>query len=123
MSDIATYDVNIAETDQDFSVVVTEDQTYDVASETAETITVSVAEQDETYSVLLTNEYDYDVDMSSTITLINGDTYDGAYTFTPTTSTQIAQTSGKTLSSNITINPIPSNYGLITYDGSTITVS
>ena len=123
MSDIATYDVKVTETQNIKVKTVTEEETYDVALETADTIEVSVAEQDETYSVLLTNEYDYDVEMSSTITLINGDTYYGEYTFTPTTSTQIAQTSGKTLSSNITINPIPSNYGLITYNGSTITVS
>lgn len=49
--------------------------------------------------------------------------YTGAYTFTPTESTQTVQISGKRATSNITINPIPSNYGRITWDGSTLTVS
>ena len=49
--------------------------------------------------------------------------YTGSYEFTPTQSTQTAPTANKTLTGNITINPIPSNYGLITWDGATLTVS
>ena len=42
---------------------------------------------------------------------------------TPTQATQIiVPTSGKVLS-KVTVNPIPSNYGLITWDGSSLTVS
>ena len=54
--------------------------------------------------------------------IISGD-YDGPYVVTPTQETQTLATAGKTLESNVTVNPIPSNYGLITWDGSTITVS
>lgn len=49
--------------------------------------------------------------------------YDGAYEWTPTQSTQTIEIENKKALTNITINPIPSNYGLITWDGSTITVS
>lgn len=49
--------------------------------------------------------------------------YDGEYEFTPTQSTQIVPTADKTLEQNIKINPIPSNYGLITWNGSVLTVS
>ena len=49
--------------------------------------------------------------------------YDGEYEFTPTQETQVVQTRQKVLLENITINPIPSNYGLITWNGSTLTVS
>ena len=49
--------------------------------------------------------------------------YTGPYSFTPTQDTQTAPTENKTLQHDITINPIPSNYGLITWDGSTLTVS
>lgn len=49
--------------------------------------------------------------------------YEGEYTFTPSAETQVIETQSKWLTNNITINPVPSNYGLITYDGSTITVS
>lgn len=49
--------------------------------------------------------------------------YTGDYEFTPTDATQTIPISGKTASMDIIINPIPSNYGLITWDGSTLTVS
>lgn len=49
--------------------------------------------------------------------------YTGEYEFTPSLQTQIAPTIQKVLLRNIKINPIPNNYGLITYNGSTITVS
>lgn len=52
-----------------------------------------------------------------------GTPYTGEYEFTPTRETQTIPTSNKTLAQDITINPIPSNYGLITWDGSTLTVS
>lgn len=49
--------------------------------------------------------------------------YRGEYEITPGTETQILETKEFYLNENITINPIPSNYGLITWNGSTITVS
>lgn len=49
--------------------------------------------------------------------------YEGEYVFTPTQETQTALTKGYKLTDNITINPIPSNYGLITWDGSSLMVS
>lgn len=52
-----------------------------------------------------------------------GNPYSGSYTVTPTQDTQTLATEGKTLSQNITINPIPSNYGLITWNGAYLTVS
>ena len=49
--------------------------------------------------------------------------YHGSTDITPSGSVQILETSGKVIDGDITIEPIPSNYGLITWDGSTITVS
>lgn len=49
--------------------------------------------------------------------------YTGEYTVTPSAETQTLETNGLRMTDNITINPIPSNYGLITWNGSTITVS
>ena len=49
--------------------------------------------------------------------------YPGPTEFTPTTETQTIAVSGYRLKEDITINPIPSNYGLITWDGSTLMVS
>lgn len=49
--------------------------------------------------------------------------YTGDYTFTPTQESQTIPIEGLTATQDITINPIPSNYGLITWDGATLTVS
>lgn len=49
--------------------------------------------------------------------------YTGATTVTPSTETQVLRTANKSVYGDITINPIPSNYGLITWDGHTMTVS
>ncbi len=49
--------------------------------------------------------------------------YTGPYTVTPTRSTQILQTLSKKTTENIVVNPIPPNYGLISWDGSSLTVS
>ena len=49
--------------------------------------------------------------------------YDGETVITPSNETQVLSTDKHTLRSDITINPIPQNYGLITWNGSVITVS
>lgn len=60
--------------------------------------------------------------------VINGGTrsfpdYQGEYEFTPSHETQILSTQNKALHQDIVINPIPSNYGEITWNGSYILVS
>ena len=50
-------------------------------------------------------------------------TYDGPVTFTPSAEAQTVATQRTVLLENIIINPIPNNYGLITYNGRNITVS
>lgn len=49
--------------------------------------------------------------------------YEGEYEVTPAPRTQTLATDSLYMRGNITINPIPSNYGLITWNGSTLTVS
>ena len=49
--------------------------------------------------------------------------YDGSYTFTPSAEEQTIQISGKQAAMDITIAAIPQTYGLITWNGSTLTVS
>ena len=50
-------------------------------------------------------------------------TYTGETVITPSTTEQVLATAEKVVTRNIIINPIPSNYGLITWNGSTLTVS
>ena len=49
--------------------------------------------------------------------------YTGSYEFTPSDAEQTIASTSRVFDRDITIKPIPSNYGLITYDGSCITVS
>lgn len=55
--------------------------------------------------------------------IIGPDEYQGDYTVTPSQTAQVLLTKSTQLTDNITIEPIPSNYGLITWNGSTLTVS
>jgi len=49
--------------------------------------------------------------------------YEGNYIFTPSRETQTVPTADKILEQDIVINPIPKNYGLITWNGSSLRVS
>lgn len=51
------------------------------------------------------------------------DVYDGTVTVTPSSTAQVLATGGHTMATDVTVEPIPSNYGLITWNGSTLTVS
>lgn len=64
-----------------------------------------------------------DYEASISIPEFVGEYYDGEYTVTPSSETQILQTQGLLMQHKVTINPIPSNYGRITWNGSVLTVS
>lgn len=51
------------------------------------------------------------------------DEYMGSYEVTPSTEEQTLSTTDKVLTRDVVIKPIPNNYGLITWDGSVLTVS
>lgn len=49
--------------------------------------------------------------------------FEGAYKITPNGEIQILETKNLRMTDNVTIDPIPQNYGLITWNGSFLTVS
>lgn len=49
--------------------------------------------------------------------------YTGPVEVTPTNQAQTLSTAMKSVLEDITINPIPNNYGLVTWNGSTLTIS
>ena len=49
--------------------------------------------------------------------------YPGPYVVTPERNAQTLITQDMLMTANVVVKPIPSNYGLITYNGSVITVS
>lgn len=55
--------------------------------------------------------------------LVERDPYEGAYEVTPSSETQVLRTKHLRMTDDITINPIPSNYGLISWSGAGIRVS
>lgn len=54
---------------------------------------------------------------------VDCDPYTGDYEVIPTTEDQILQTNNLRMTGNLTVKAIPNNYGLITWNGSTLTVS
>lgn len=67
-------------------------------------------------------------DRSSTVCIrtnvvSGGVPYEGDYEVTPNRETQTLQTAGLYMRGNVTVNPIPSNYGLIEWNGSALRVS
>ena len=65
---------------------------------------------------------DEDVIEVNTFTL-DGPPYAGPYVVTPTRSQQILPASGFVMTSDVVVEPIPSNYGLISWNGAVLTVS
>lgn len=53
----------------------------------------------------------------------NAPTFKGEYEITPTEEVQVIKTAHNILNRDIVINPIPSNYGKITWDGGVLTIS
>lgn len=75
--------------------------------------------QSDTFNVTF-NTDNFSVDFSD---MHQAGSYLGPYEVTPSQETQTLQTTNKTMTQNVVVNPIPSNYGLITWDGSILTVS
>ena len=73
-------------------------------------------------SASLTGQASLSVDMTIP-KVVQTNPFVGSYEYTPTQETQTILINGLRATDDITINPIPNNYGLITWDGSTITVS
>lgn len=54
---------------------------------------------------------------------VDTEAYTGEYEVTPSSETQTLDTAGKRMTRPVVVNPIPNNYGLITWNGSFLTVS
>lgn len=49
--------------------------------------------------------------------------YEGDYAVTPSSSEQVLHTNGLRMTGDITVAPIPQNYGLVTWNGAFLTIS
>lgn len=79
-----------------------------IISATAEAVKRSVSATADLATVTRTEDHDY---------------YEGATTFTPSDTVQVIPTRDLVLGDDITIEPIPSNYGRIEWNGAYLTVS
>lgn len=88
------------------------------------TIPMTVATYDETLPMDVTSsEETFSMDIGAEYAIASVDQYEGSYEFTPSEQAQTISISGEMATRDIVVNPIPNNYGLITYNGTTITVS
>lgn len=85
------------------------------------TLTVSC----DSYALELPDDAPVDMALATAVTVTNcpAGAYSGAYTVTPGRTRQLLQTAGRHLMQNVVIEPIPANYGLITWNGSVMTVT
>lgn len=79
----------------------------------------------ETTATIMQNMVEADASLTTNVTHYHSEypDYEGGTTFTPSQETQIIPTRHTVLLSDITINPIPSNYGRITYSGGIISIT
>ena len=76
------------------------------------------------YEVSLESEEDLDFIVENEFAfVIEKESYSGPYIVVPSKYAQVLNTEDKFLDSNITVEAIPSNYGLITWNGAVLTVS
>ena len=111
--------MNVTFESDNFIAHFQEGQNIDAELEQSQTIEVGFTETG-TLVCNVDQGEDFICDMGGAIP--SGD-YDGPYTVTPSQQKQTLPTMNKTLDQNIVIEPMPSNYGLITWNGSTLTVS
>lgn len=87
------------------------------------TIELTVGEQP-VIDLRIDDDVGIDLGVSEQIVIEDHDTlpYRGEYEFTPTEDVQTVHINGLRATRNITINPIPENYGRLTWTGNTLTV-
>lgn len=88
------------------------------------TVEMSVATYDDTIPMEITSsEETIGMDIGAAYSMSNAAPFEGSYEYTPSGQAQTIEIADMRATQDIVINPIPNNYGLITWDGSTLTVS
>lgn len=80
-------------------------------------------EADDSFEALFSEGETFDCEFNMGGGGRSADEYHGSYEVTPSLQTQTLNTKDKILLNNVKVNPIPNNYGLITWNGSSLTVS
>lgn len=110
---------------------------FELTTEPSEDFTIYAIEEENSDILLdLTDEEEYSLDIldidildfilesgSAIVNYVEGEIYDGEYHVTPSQALQTLLTANRVLLQNIIIDAIPSNYGLIEWDGSIMRIS
>ncbi len=108
----------ITDIDDDFIIYAVEEEN--------ENILLDISSEDEEYLLEIQDNDALDYILESSTAIINyidGEIYSGDYTVTPTRQPQVLLTSNKVLLENITVEAIPSCYGLVEWNGSVMRIS
>lgn len=88
------------------------------------TVPITVAESTQHVSLSVAENIEsFAVGLATAIQIVTGEHYHGTSEVTPCDHDVVLETAGLFMDEPITIHAIPDNYGLITWDGRTITVS
>ena len=88
------------------------------------TVPVTLSATDTTIPVMVGElSADIPVAIGVQVVVVGADNFDGEYEYTPSEEMQVIPIYGKRATQDITINPIPSNYGRIDWNGAVLTVS
>ena len=71
----------------------------------------------------LTNTASFNANFGTVIEVEVGEHYEGVYIATPTQAQQVFPTQGKVMDEDFIVEPIPSNYGLIEWNGLYLKIS
>ena len=82
-----------------------------------------ILQEDNNINLSLVSEDSLELKQDEIIQVISGDPYIGPTEVTPTNEIQTLPTNGLVVPRDIVINPIPNNYGLITYNGFYLRIS
>ena len=87
-------------------------------------VNCTVAESTQQYDMTV-SERTVSVDAEVSMQIVAGITpeFDGDYAYTPRSEQIVIRCTDRKMVDDITIDPIPSNYGLITWNGAYLTVS
>lgn len=86
-------------------------------------IPMKVSADGQAFSLGISKPNDISVGLDTKIEAAITEHYRGSYEFTPTSEAQTIPVSGLLAERDITIQPIPNNYGLVEWNGSTLTIS
>lgn len=128
MQKLLEVNLEIDSLNQDLELILMNSEDYELTSIDDDEVNLDFLldiDQSQDYILDVTDEdFSYIVDpVIEIVNSIEGEVYTGPVNIIPSQEKQILNTTNNVLLTDIVIQPIPSNYGLITWDGSVLTVS